>query len=188
MKERTLKTRLLTVLLTLCMVLSIVPITAFADSGAYAVKFYPGDYGTMTKNDQNWQTRNSIMISGQWPKDCHCPFSKKLDVNICWKWTFLAFAKSSHANWLKIERLKIKVGDGKYVSWKENSRTDGNLRHSFKSAQQVKNLLGALSLCLRQKSAVFSGKSNGSAKYSGKEVIPMYSAVLSEDIQYGSLP
>ena len=29
------------------------------------------------------------------------------------------------------------------------SRTDGNLRHSFKSAQQVKNLLGALSVCLR---------------------------------------
>ena len=40
------------------------------------------------------------------------------------------------------------------------SRTDGNLRHSFKSAQQVKNLLGALSLCLRQKSAVFSSKTN----------------------------
>ena len=40
------------VLLTLCLALSFVPITAFADSGAYAVKFYPGDYGTMTKNDQ----------------------------------------------------------------------------------------------------------------------------------------
>lgn len=52
MKERTLITKLLTVLLTLCLALSIVPITAFADSGAYAVKFYPGDYGTMTKNDQ----------------------------------------------------------------------------------------------------------------------------------------
>lgn len=52
MKERTLKTKLLTVLLTLCLALSIVPITVFADSGAYAVKFYPGDYGTMTKNDQ----------------------------------------------------------------------------------------------------------------------------------------
>ena len=44
--------RLLAVLLTLCLALSIVPITAFADSGVYAVKFYPGDYGTMTKNDQ----------------------------------------------------------------------------------------------------------------------------------------
>ena len=52
MKERTLKTKLLTVLLTLCLALSIVPITAFADSGSYAVKFYPGDYGTITKNDQ----------------------------------------------------------------------------------------------------------------------------------------
>ena len=52
MKERTLKTKLLTVLLTLCLALSIVPISAFAESGAYAVKFYPGDYGTMTKNDQ----------------------------------------------------------------------------------------------------------------------------------------
>ena len=52
MKERTLKTKLLTVLLTLCLALSIVPITVFADSGSYAVKFYPGDYGTMTKNDQ----------------------------------------------------------------------------------------------------------------------------------------
>ena len=52
MKERTLKTKLLTVLLTLCLALSFVAVTAFADSGAYAVKFYPGDYGTMTKNDQ----------------------------------------------------------------------------------------------------------------------------------------
>lgn len=52
MKERTLITKLLTVLLTLCLALSIVPILAFADSGSYAVKFYPGDYGTMRKNDQ----------------------------------------------------------------------------------------------------------------------------------------
>ena len=50
MKERTLKTKLLTVLLTLCLALSIVPILAFAESGAYAVKFYPGDYGTMKNN------------------------------------------------------------------------------------------------------------------------------------------
>ena len=52
MKERTLKTKLLTVLLTLCLALSIVPITTFAESGSFAVKFYPGDYGTMSKNDQ----------------------------------------------------------------------------------------------------------------------------------------
>ena len=52
MKINTQKTRLLRVLLALCMILSLVPISAFAESGAYAVKFYPGDYGTMTKNDQ----------------------------------------------------------------------------------------------------------------------------------------
>ena len=44
--------RLLTVLLTLCMLLSLVPMAVFAESGAFAVKFYPGDYGTMTKNDR----------------------------------------------------------------------------------------------------------------------------------------
>ena len=39
-------------LLTLVLALSLAPLSAFAYSGAYAVKFYPGDYGTMTKNDQ----------------------------------------------------------------------------------------------------------------------------------------
>lgn len=39
-------------LLTLVLALSLAPLSAFAVSGAYAVKFYPGDYGTMTKNDQ----------------------------------------------------------------------------------------------------------------------------------------
>lgn len=39
-------------LLTLVLALSLTPLSAFAESGAYAVKFYPGDYGTMTKNDQ----------------------------------------------------------------------------------------------------------------------------------------
>lgn len=52
MKINTQKARLLRVLLALCIILSLVPISAFAESGAYAVKFYPGDYGTMTKNDQ----------------------------------------------------------------------------------------------------------------------------------------
>lgn len=52
MKINTQKARLLRVLLALCMMLSLVPISAFAESGAYAVKFYPGDYGTMSKNDQ----------------------------------------------------------------------------------------------------------------------------------------
>lgn len=50
--KKTKPKKLLTVLLTLYLALSIVAITAFADSGSYAVKFYPGDYGTMTKNDQ----------------------------------------------------------------------------------------------------------------------------------------
>lgn len=74
MKERTLKTKLLTVLLTLCMVLSIVPITAFADSGAYAVKFYPGDYGTMSKNDQIPSVYYGI------DDDVNKPFYYKLNV------------------------------------------------------------------------------------------------------------
>lgn len=38
--------------LLLALVLALSPLSAFAESGAYAVKFYPGDYGTMTKNDQ----------------------------------------------------------------------------------------------------------------------------------------
>ena len=52
MKTRPVRTKLLTALLTLCMVLTLMPMTAFAESGAYAVKFHPGDYGTMTKNDR----------------------------------------------------------------------------------------------------------------------------------------
>ena len=35
--------------LLLTLVLALSPLSAFAESGAYAVKFYPGDYGTMTK-------------------------------------------------------------------------------------------------------------------------------------------
>lgn len=50
--KRPIKTKLLTALLTLCMLLSLVPMTAFAESESYSVKFYPGDYGTLTKNDQ----------------------------------------------------------------------------------------------------------------------------------------
>ena len=50
--KRPIKTKLLTALLTLCMLLSLVPMTAFAESGSYSVKFYSGDYGTLTKNDQ----------------------------------------------------------------------------------------------------------------------------------------
>ena len=75
MKERTLKTKLLTVLLTLCLALSIVPITAFADSGSYAVKFYPGDYGTMSKNDQIPSVYYNI------DEDVNKPFYYKLHVS-----------------------------------------------------------------------------------------------------------
>lgn len=50
MKKKT--TKLLTALFTLCIVLTLMPMTAFADPETYAVKFYPGDHGTMTKNDQ----------------------------------------------------------------------------------------------------------------------------------------
>lgn len=39
-------------LLALVLALSLTPLSAFAVSGSYTVKFYPGDYGTMTKNDQ----------------------------------------------------------------------------------------------------------------------------------------
>lgn len=38
--------------LLLTLVLALSPLSAFADSESYTVKFYPGDYGTMTKNDQ----------------------------------------------------------------------------------------------------------------------------------------
>ena len=50
MKKTT--TKLMTALLTLCIVLTLMPMTAFADPGTYAVEFYPGDHGSMTKNDQ----------------------------------------------------------------------------------------------------------------------------------------
>ena len=67
--------RLWAVLLTLCLALSFVPITAFADSGAYAVKFYPGDYGTMTKNDQIPYVCYGI------EDDVNKPYYYKLDIS-----------------------------------------------------------------------------------------------------------
>ena len=67
--------RLLTVLLTLCMLLSLVPMTVFAESGAYAVKFYPGDYGTMSKNDQIPSVYYNI------DDDVNKPFYYKLHVS-----------------------------------------------------------------------------------------------------------
>ena len=75
MKNKTQKTRLLSVLLTLCLVLSSASISAFAESGEYAVKFYPGDYGTMRKNDQIPSVYYNI------DDDVNKPFYYKLHVS-----------------------------------------------------------------------------------------------------------
>ena len=75
MKNKAFKTKLLTVLLTLCMLLSLVPMTAFAESGAYAVKFYPGDYGKMRKNDRIPSMYYNI------DDDVNKPFYYKLNVS-----------------------------------------------------------------------------------------------------------
>ncbi len=75
MKNKAQRIRLLSVLLTLCLVLSLVPMTAFAESGAYAVKFYPGDYGTMRKNDRIPSVYYNI------DDDVNKPFYYKLHVS-----------------------------------------------------------------------------------------------------------
>ncbi len=62
-------------LLTLVLILSLTPISAFAESGAYAVKFYPGDYGTMRKNDQIPSVYYNI------DDDVNKPFYYKLHVS-----------------------------------------------------------------------------------------------------------
>lgn len=62
-------------LLTLVLALSLAPLSAFAESGAYAVKFYPGDYGTMTKNDQIPSVYYNI------DDDVNKPFYYKLHVS-----------------------------------------------------------------------------------------------------------
>lgn len=61
-------------LLTLVLALSLTPLSAFAESGAYAVKFYPGDYGTMRKNDQIPSVYYNI-------DDVNKPFYYKLHVS-----------------------------------------------------------------------------------------------------------
>ena len=86
MKTKPLKTKLLAALLTLCMMLSLVPISAYAESGAYSVKFYPGDYGTMTKNDQI-----PFVYYGM-DDDVNKPYYYKLDVS---ETETLSFASSS---------------------------------------------------------------------------------------------
>ena len=59
--------------LLLTLVLSLAPLSAFADSGSYTVKFYPGDYGTMRKNDQ--------IPSVYYNNDVNKPFYYKLHVS-----------------------------------------------------------------------------------------------------------
>lgn len=61
--------------LLLTLVLSLTPLSAFAESGAYAVKFYPGDYGTMSKNDQIPSVYYNI------DDDVNKPFYYKLHVS-----------------------------------------------------------------------------------------------------------
>lgn len=57
------------------LVLALTPLSAFADSGSYAVKFYPGDYGTMSKNDQIPSVYYNI------DDDVNKPFYYKLNVS-----------------------------------------------------------------------------------------------------------
>lgn len=61
--------------LLLTLVLSLAPLSAFADSGSYTVKFYPGDYGTMSKNDQIPSVYYNI------DDDVNKPFYYKLHVS-----------------------------------------------------------------------------------------------------------
>lgn len=61
--------------LLLTLVLALTPLSAFADSGSYAVKFYPGDYGTMSKNDQIPSVYYNI------DDDVNKPFYYKLNVS-----------------------------------------------------------------------------------------------------------
>lgn len=61
--------------LLLTLVLSLVPLSAFADSESYTVKFYPGDYGTMSKNDQIPSVYYNI------DNDVNKPFYYKLNVS-----------------------------------------------------------------------------------------------------------
>lgn len=61
--------------LLLTLVLSLVPLSAFADSESYTVKFYPGDYGTMSKNDQIPSVYYNI------DDDVNKPFYYKLNVS-----------------------------------------------------------------------------------------------------------
>lgn len=103
--KKTKPKKLLTVLLALCMVLSIVPITAFADSGSYAVKFYPGDYGTMTKNDQ------IPFVYYGFDDDVNKPYYYKLNVS---ETETLSFASS-------IINVLLPNSDYEFAYWKADA-------------------------------------------------------------------
>ena len=105
MKIRPIKTKLLTALLTLCMVLSLAPISVFADSGAYAVKFYPGDYGTMTKNDQ------IPFVYYGFDDDVNKPYYYKLNVS---ETETLSFASS-------IINVLLPNSDYEFAYWKADA-------------------------------------------------------------------
>ena len=103
--KKTKPKKLLTVLLTLYLALSIVPITVFADSGSYAVKFYPGDYGTMTKNDQI-----SFVYYG-FDDDVNKPYYYKLNVS---ETETLSFASS-------IINVLLPNSDYEFAYWKADA-------------------------------------------------------------------
>ena len=103
--KKTKPKKLLTVLLTLCLALSIVPITVFADSGSYAVKFYPGDYGTMTKNDQ------IPFVYYGFDDDVNKPYYYKLNVS---ETETLSFASS-------IINVLLPNSDYEFAYWKADA-------------------------------------------------------------------
>ena len=103
--KKTKTKKLLTVLLTLYLALSIVPITVFADSGSYAVKFYPGDYGTMTKNDQ------IPFVYYGFDDDVNKPYYYKLNVS---ETETLSFASS-------IINVLLPNSDYEFAYWKADA-------------------------------------------------------------------
>ena len=103
--KKTKPKKLLTVLLTLYLALSIVPITVFADSGSYAVKFYPGDYGTMTKNDQ------IPFVYYGFDDDVNKPYYYKLNVSEA---ETLSFASS-------IINVLLPNSDYEFAYWKSDA-------------------------------------------------------------------
>lgn len=87
------------------MVLSLMPMTAFAESGAYAVKFYPGEYGTMTKNDQ------IPFVYYGFDDDVNKPYYYKLNVS---ETETLSFASS-------IINVLLPNSDYEFAYWKADA-------------------------------------------------------------------